>query len=77
MKWKVVVGGAVLGLGWGIVMLVVAYAEAPSMPGSFELAIQLFMLGMLATLGAAGGLVVGWLAGLIWGRKNTTGRQSP
>lgn len=77
MKWKCAVGGAVLGLGWGIVTLTGAYTVAPSLPGPSELVIQLLILGALTTFGAAGGFVVGWLVDLILGRKSPSAGARP
>jgi len=66
MKRRFAVGGAVLGGAWGLYAIVAAYIAAPGMVGTFELIVQLGLLGVLATFGAVSGFVVGWLAGLVF-----------
>jgi hypothetical protein len=69
MKKRFAVGGAVLGVGWGLYALVTAYMAAPGMPGPHELIIQLVLLGVPATFGAVGGFIAGWLVHLVLRKK--------
>jgi hypothetical protein len=65
MKRRFAIGGAVLGVAWGLYAIVAAYVAAPGGVGSFELIIQFVLFGVLATFGAVGGFIVGWLVDLV------------
>ena len=59
------VGGAILGLAWGLYALIMAYVATPGMIGPSELMVQLVILGVLAVCGAVAGFVVGAVAHLV------------
>ncbi|MEN6423993.1 MAG: hypothetical protein ABFE13_01415 [Phycisphaerales bacterium] len=77
MKWRFAIGGGILGLVWMVIALVRAYAAAPSMPGPFELVIQLFMLAVCTICGAAGGFILGCAADLVFRKDKTHGKERP
>jgi len=77
MKWRFALGGGILGFVWVVIAIIRAYAAAPSMPGFFELVIQLVMLGTCGMFGAAGGFILGCIGDLLFRKKRTRGEGHP
>ena len=57
-KRTFIIVGLVLGLLCGILLIIKAYVQSPSLPGIFELSIQILILGLLGAVGLAFGFIV-------------------
>ncbi|MBC7366671.1 MAG: hypothetical protein H7343_07640 [Undibacterium sp.] len=67
---KFTIGGAVIGLSCGVGIMAYAFLKSPGRPGFFELLIQFGIVAVLTTSTALLGFLIGWLAGLVWPKKN-------
>lgn len=59
IKWLPVLG-ALLTASWGVFWIVLAFSEVPGRPGPFELAVQGFLILVLAVPGALLGFLLRW-----------------
>ena len=57
-KRTFIIIGLILGLLCGALFIINAYAQSPSLPGIFELSIQILILGLLGAVGLAFGFIV-------------------
>ena len=69
-KRTFIIGGLVLGLLYGIWPIVKAYKQFSSLPGMFEFAIQVLMVGLFGVIGASLGLIVSLV--VIWFQEKTS-----
>ncbi len=65
MRKRFAMGGAILGLAWGLYAVIMAYVAAPGGVGPAELMVQLVILGVLSVCGAVVGFLVGAVADLV------------
>jgi hypothetical protein len=70
MKKKFTIGGAVVGFTYGVGIMIYAFLKSPGRPGFFELLIQFGIVAVLTASAAILGLLFGWLASLVWPKKN-------
>jgi len=70
MKKKFAIGGAGVGLMYGIGIMVYAFLKSPGRPGFLELLVQSGIVAILTSSMAITGLLLGWLASLVWPWKN-------
>lgn len=71
MKRWFTVGGAALGLVGMAIQIIKADATFSSVPGPFELLIQLVMLAVCIVFGAAVGFAIGWPIDMIRSKKKS------
>jgi Na+(H+)/acetate symporter ActP len=68
-KRTFIIVGLVLGLLCGVLLIIKAYAQSPSLPGIFELSIQILILGLLGAVGLAFGFIVYSITTLFLGKE--------
>ncbi len=57
--------GLICGLLYGVWPVIYAYTKAPSMPGPYELGVQVLIVGFFGIVGALLGFAVGLIADII------------
>ena len=57
-KRTFIIVGLILGFLCGVLLIIKAYTQFPSLPGPFELCIQILILGFLGAMGLALGFIV-------------------
>lgn len=67
-KKSFVIIGLIIGLIYGLLPAIYAYKQAPSIPGPYELGVQVLVVGFFGIVGAALGLFTGMIINFV--RKN-------
>ncbi|MHC4638324.1 MAG: hypothetical protein ACYTBV_12630 [Planctomycetota bacterium] len=68
-KRTFIILGLILGLLCGVTLIIKAYVQSPGFPGTFELCIQMLILGFLGAVGLAFGFIVYLITTLFFKKK--------